>query len=94
MTAKRNTDVVPVTNQMHDIYVAEGEKSGSGRRGLSAAINASPELTKLIAENEQLILDNARMREALEKLARLGNGTCYGNSIGNNIAKQALGEQS
>jgi len=35
-----------------------------------------------------------RLREALEKLARLGNGDQYGNSIGNDIARQALGAQS
>jgi hypothetical protein len=29
-------------------------------------------------------------REALEKLARLGNGDNYGNSIGNDIAVDAL----
>jgi len=29
-------------------------------------------------------------REALEKLARLGNGDSYGNSIGNGIAIDAL----
>lgn len=28
--------------------------------------------------------------EALERLARLGNGDQYGNSIGNDIAKAAL----
>lgn len=28
--------------------------------------------------------------EALERLARLGNGDSYGNSIGNEIAKAAL----
>jgi len=30
------------------------------------------------------------MIEALEKLARLGNGELIGNSIGNDIAKSAL----
>jgi hypothetical protein len=29
-------------------------------------------------------------KEALEKLARLGNGDSYGNSIGNDIAIEAL----
>lgn len=33
---------------------------------------------------------NIRMKEALEKLARLGNGSEYGNSDGNMIARQAL----
>jgi len=30
------------------------------------------------------------MREALHKLAKLGNGDQYGNSIGNEIARAAL----
>lgn len=33
---------------------------------------------------------NAELVEALEKLARLGNGDSYGNSIGNDIAIAAL----
>lgn len=32
----------------------------------------------------------ARLRAVLEKLARLGNGDSYGNSIGNDIARAAL----
>ena len=35
---------------------------------------------------------NARLREALEKLARLGAEPYYGNSDGNMIARAALGE--
>jgi hypothetical protein len=35
---------------------------------------------------------NERLLEALEKLARLGNGDHYGNSIGNCIAIEALGK--
>ena len=49
---------------------------------------------KLIAEQaEQITMlkaKNERLREALEKLARLGNGDQYGNSIGNEIAQQAI----
>ena len=33
---------------------------------------------------------NEKMREALQKLACLGNGEQYGNSIGNCIAQEAL----
>lgn len=32
----------------------------------------------------------AKLREALDRLARLGNGPHYGNSVGNDIAKEAL----
>jgi uncharacterized protein (DUF3084 family) len=35
---------------------------------------------------------NARLREALDKLARLGNEPYYGNSTGNVIAQQALAD--
>ena len=34
--------------------------------------------------------ENTRLKEALEKLARLGNGEHYGNSDGNMIAREAL----
>ena len=43
-----------------------------------------------IAELEQQL---AELREALEKLARLGNGDRYGNSEGNVIAQNALALQ-
>jgi len=35
--------------------------------------------------------EKTRYREALEKLAKLGNGDSYGNSQGNEIAQEALG---
>lgn len=38
----------------------------------------------------QTAKENAVMREALEKLSRLGNGERVGNSIGNEIAARAL----
>ena len=45
---------------------------------------------RIIAEIEKLQQENKRYREALEKLARLGNGNKYGNSDGNIIAQDAL----
>ena len=45
---------------------------------------------RIIAEIEKLQQENKRYREALEKLARLGNGDKYGNSDGNIIAQDAL----
>ena len=45
---------------------------------------------KRIAELEAQL---AELREALEKLARLGNGDRYGNSEGNVIAQNALALQ-
>lgn len=44
----------------------------------------------LLARIDALEADNARYREALERLARLGNGDHYGNSDGNMIARAAL----
>ena len=44
------------------------------------------EVTKL----EELYSENARLREALEQLARLGSEPHYGNSVGNEIARAAL----
>lgn len=42
------------------------------------------------AELRRLHEVNAELVEALERLARLGNGDQYGNSIGNEIAQEAL----
>lgn len=44
---------------------------------------AAAELRRLHAVNEELL-------EALDKLARLGNGEHYGNSDGNMIARAAI----
>ena len=40
----------------------------------------------------ELALQNQAMSEALEKLACLGNGDSYGNSVGNCIAQTALNQ--
>ena len=45
---------------------------------------------QLEAERDQLAAQNDAMREALYKLACLGNGDQFGNSIGNSIAQDAL----
>lgn len=42
------------------------------------------------AELRRLHEVNAELVEALDKLARLGNGDRYGNSIGNTIAQKAI----
>jgi len=47
----------------------------------------------LQGECDALKAEHDRLRKALEKLARLGNGDQYGNSDGNMIARQALGAQ-
>lgn len=52
------------------------------------------ELAKLCNYNERVMKDLLQQRDelaaALEKLARLGNDPHYGNSIGNQIAIEAL----
>jgi cell division septum initiation protein DivIVA len=45
----------------------------------------------LLDENAQLREQNRVLREALERLAILGNEPFYGNSAGNVIAQKALG---
>jgi hypothetical protein len=55
--------------------------------GLTLNAEAAAAIERLIqAENEKL-------REVLEKLARLGAEPHYGNSVGNIIARAALGEK-
>ena len=46
--------------------------------------------TELLAVNAALEAEIVRLREALRKLACLGNGDSYGNSTGNCIAQEAL----
>ena len=48
----------------------------------------------LTAERGKLEAENQRLREALEKLARLGNEPMLGNSVGNIIAQEALKEDN
>lgn len=48
------------------------------------------EIKRLENELARLRAVNAELVEALEKLARLGNGSEYGNSDGNMIARAAL----
>lgn len=47
-------------------------------------------IQRLMAMIEKLTSERDALREALEKLARLGNGDRYGNSIGNMTARDAL----
>ncbi len=68
---------------------AERERNHQhGRANRNAAQYAAEQ-----AKREQLQAENARMREVLEKLARLGAEPYYGNSDGNMIARAALGEK-
>lgn len=72
---------------------AENERLKQDNKSFDAANTEMLEIdSKLIAERDALRAENTRLREALEKLARLGNGELYGNSIGNVIARAALGE--
>jgi hypothetical protein len=48
------------------------------------------EITALMEDNVKLERQLTELREALERLARLGNGDKYGNSEGNVIAQDAL----
>ena len=48
------------------------------------------ELATLTKQLAALAEQNEKMREALQKLACLGNGEQYGNSIGNCIAQEAI----
>jgi hypothetical protein len=50
-------------------------------------------LRSLAAERDALKAEIKKLREVLEKLARLGAEPYYGNSDGNMIARAALGEK-
>jgi len=47
-------------------------------------------VTRLRDKIDELEAENEALREALDKLARLGNEPHYGNSHGNVIAQKAL----
>lgn len=51
---------------------------------LSGALTNSP------AAAQEMVERMERMEKALEKLARLGNEPMFGNSVGNDIAREAL----
>jgi regulator of replication initiation timing len=61
--------------------ITEYEKWGSEVRKESASLHEW---------DDRLTAENKRLREALEKLSRLGNEPMLGNSIGNKIAQAAL----
>ena len=48
------------------------------------------ELMRLSMQIKQLTEERDALKAALEKLACLGNGDSYGNSVGNCIAQEAL----
>ena len=50
----------------------------------------SSEATLVLHDNTRLRKINKQLLEALENLARLGNGEHYGNSDGNMIARAAI----
>jgi hypothetical protein len=72
-----------------DALRAEVERPESGV-SYEAFVSAMQIVT---TERDALQAENARLREALEKLARLGAEPYYGNSDGNMIARAALGEK-
>lgn len=64
------------------------------QREMSKVVAQRNELEKLCNYNERLMQELLQQRDelaaALEKLARLGNEPHQGNSIGNQIARDAL----
>lgn len=64
------------------------------QREIVAVVAQRDELEKLCNYNERVMQELLQQRDelaaALEKLARLGNEPHYGNSIGNQIARDAL----
>jgi GTP1/Obg family GTP-binding protein len=63
-----------------------------GTESLNALPDCLMQLAPALVENDELKAKLAKAVEALESLARLGNGDRYGNSDGNMIARTTLAE--
>ena len=83
----------PVTAEHCQWFVAKIEKLTKERDELHRAFNQPVQRSEWEKMQEQLAAlaeQNAKMRKVLLRLACLGNGDQYGNSIGNCIAQEAL----
>jgi hypothetical protein len=78
----------PFRNGMPYWTIEAGQ--GHSRKGFHLTIMCSDANAHLMAAAPDLLAENIRLRDALETLARLGNGDKYGNSDGNIIAREAL----
>ncbi len=83
---------VPLHEQLEKIPedIRFGVKDGDDWRAGTTWYPIGEMCQQAAAELRRLHEVNAELVEALEKLARLGNGDQYGNSIGNEIAQEAL----
>ena len=72
------------------ITTEEADRLAKAYGGFWGSNDVAQALRSLAAERDALKAENARLREALEKLARLGAEPYYGNSDGNMIARAAL----
>ena len=89
--ACRHERLVITGGEMSDRTVCDHYKQGYCAECEDNAAKYKREWTEVkISELIHLRAENERYREALEKLARLGNGEQYGNSAGNDIARSAL----
>lgn len=70
----------------------ESSKEQRAKRGDYGYSESYADVCRAVDREIELRTQNAKLRDALEKLARLGNGDQYGNSVGNEIARQALKE--
>jgi len=66
------------------------KKSAENKEAVTQLDSERQANAALTEELAALAEQNEKMREALQKLACLGNGEQYGNSIGNCIAQEAL----
>ena len=80
-------DIIYIRN---DKYAELEQKNVALEQAFNDVCNQRDQLE---AERDALQQRCEELVAALEKLARLGNGDQYGNSIGNEIARQALAAQ-
>lgn len=96
LTKERDELVNAIDNEMVVTHMGVFNAGDDPKVALNKICCYAQDLGKFFAEDackEQLAAlaeQNERYREALQKLACLGNGEQYGNSIGNCIAQEAL----
>lgn len=77
--------------RLHEVEIKYHESVGGFKRDLAEKLEQQRGKNKRLTDELRRLHEvNVELLAALDKLARLGNGDRYGNSIGNTIAQEAI----